>query len=205
MRIVYLLMVFFCVASAHAVQPLDLSPDELALIKRIDQHINTQKTMQARFVQLDGLGGFIEGTVFWRRPNQARFEYDPPSPLLLIASGTFLIEVDRELKQLTHYPQIGSIASYLLAKDMLQNPELAISSLDTRLGMINIGVFERDAPENGVITLGFSADTLNLQRWSIDDADGAQTIVNLIGSQFNLLLDDELFHFRKPKEWESAR
>lgn len=187
--------------TAHAQQPMELSTEELRLIQQIDAHINTQKTMQARFVQLDGAGGFLEGTVLWRRPDQARFEYDLPSPLLLIASGFFLIEVDRELEQVTHYPQSGSIADYLLAENMLQNPELAIAHFEAAAEVINIGVFERDEPENGIITLSFDADTLDLQRWRIDSPDGGHTNVNLINARFNLLLDDDLFHFRKPKEW----
>ena len=205
MRTLVLLLSFLFAASAQAQQPLDLSAETRALVQRIDAHINTQKTMQSRFVQLDGFGGFLEGTLFWNRPDQARFEYDPPSPLLLIASGLFLIEVDRELQQVTHYPQVGSIADYLLAENMLQNPELAISRLETTAHVINIDIFERDDPENGIITLGFNANSLDLQHWVIHSADGAQTTVNLIEPRFNLLLEDTLFRFRKPKEWEIER
>lgn len=205
MRIFFLLIAIFCAVPAYGQIPMDLNTQDLRLIQHIDEHINSQKTMQSRFVQLDGGGGFLEGTVSWRRPDQARFDYDPPSPLLLIASGTFLIEVDRELEQVTHYPQIGSIADYLLAEDMLQNPELAISSLDIGVKVINIGVFERDAPENGIIVLSFDAKTFDLERWTINSPDGAHTAVNLIAPEFNLDLEDKIFHFRKPKEWELQR
>ncbi len=205
MRNLFLLIMFLCTTSAHAQQPLDLSTQDLRLIQQIDARINTQETMQSRFVQLDGLGGFLEGTVSWRRPDQARFEYDPPSPLLLIASGTFFIEVDRELEQVTYYPQVDSIASYLLAKDMLQNPKLAISDLDVELDMIHISVFERSEPENGVIMLSFNADTLDLQRWTILNPDGTSTTVRLVNPQYNIPLEEKIFHFRKPKEWEPER
>lgn len=202
MRTLFLLITVFCAAPTYAQSPMELNTQDLRLIQHIDEHINSQKTMQSRFIQLDGGGGFLEGTVSWRRPDQARFDYDLPSPLLLIASGTFLIEVDRELEQVTHYPQTGSIANYLLAEDMLQNPELAISSLDVGVKTINIGVFERDEPENGVIVLSFNAETLDLERWTINSPDGAHTAVNLIAPEFNLELEDETFRFRKPKEWE---
>ncbi|NQY82178.1 MAG: outer membrane lipoprotein carrier protein LolA [Alphaproteobacteria bacterium] len=187
-------------AFAQESPPDSLSTADLALIARIDAHLNPQRTMQARFVQFNG-GGFIEGTVYWRRPDQARFEYDSPSPLLLIASGTLLIEVDLELEQVSHYLQSGSIADYLLADNMLQSPELKILWLDNDNGIIRIRLIEREAPENGDITLLFNANTLDLRRWTISSPNGADIIVSLINPRYNLIVDDDLFHFQRPKEW----
>ena len=42
------------------------------------------------------------GKLYMARPGKIRFEYDPPSPILLLSDGYFLRYVDKDLKQVTH-------------------------------------------------------------------------------------------------------
>lgn len=183
----------------------ELSTEDWHLITRIDAHLNEQRTLRSRFIQSDGLGEFLEGTLYWRRPDQARFEYDPPSDLLLVATGNFFIEVDFELEQVTHYPQIDSVANYLLRDNLLQNPALRIVEILEQDGLVSVRTLEREEPENGEITLIFDADTLDLQRWIISTPDRHRTTVTLYNQEFNPILEDTLFRFRHPKEWNRAR
>ena len=197
----FLLTLFLAWGVADA-SPI-LSDSQRALLVRIDNHINQQTTMQSRFVQVHSNGGYLEGVMYWNRPDQARFEYDPPTPLILLATGTFLVEVDTELEQVTHLPQSGTVADYLLGENFLQNPELVIDDVFEGVGIIRVALHIRDDPDAGRVTLQFSDRTLNLQRWEIRAPDETFTTVSLIDPRYNLELDDDIFYFRRPKEWDA--
>ena len=196
------------VMSTHAQSsklPPVLSPAQQALIVQLDQHMNRQRTLTSRFIQLNPNGDFTAGTLWMRRPDQARFEYDPPSPLLLIASGNFFIEVDRELEQVSYYPQVDNIASYLLGENILQNPALIILEFNQRAGLIAVKIAEADEPDQATITLEFDAASLNLRNWTIHQPDGSTIKLTLTEPYYNLEFDEDLFHFHAPKSWVIAR
>ena len=73
--------------------------NQAAAIERVEAYLNSVKTLSARFLQIDAAGTVTHGQLYLRRPGRLRFEYDPPSPLLLVADGVWLILHDKELDQ----------------------------------------------------------------------------------------------------------
>ena len=95
--------------SNAAVEPngLDgLSPDEVSIVRRIEDYLNDLKSVSARFIQISSNGSLAEGDVNIQRPGRMRFEYDEPVPIVMIANGVTLLYFDKKLKQLLEkYPR----------------------------------------------------------------------------------------------------
>jgi outer membrane lipoprotein-sorting protein len=65
----------------------NLSRDDAAAVRRVEDYLNGIETMVSDFVQVSSNGAFAEGQVYLDRPGRLRFEYAPPNPTRLIAAG----------------------------------------------------------------------------------------------------------------------
>ena len=48
-------------------------------LEKIENYLNSVKTLQARFVQNASNGNVAEGTIYIEKPNKIRMEYDAPT------------------------------------------------------------------------------------------------------------------------------
>lgn len=188
--------------SAGRAQAQVFSPEQIADINRIEAYLNQLTTLDSRFVQIDPNGNFSEGTVFLSRPGRMRFEYDPPSPLLLVADGTWFIYVDKELEEVSHIPLDSTPAAFLLQEEISLKDEYKVTDISGGSGLVTVDIIERYAPENGKVQLVFEDRPLQLKQWNITDAQGLDTRVTLINSRFGRELEDEMFRFKDP--WSNA-
>ena len=62
------------------------SDQEKADLDKVSAYLNGIKSLKANFVQLGPDGGMAQGELFLQKPGQIRFEYKPPSPVLIVAS-----------------------------------------------------------------------------------------------------------------------
>src|SRR6056300_1054064 len=98
LRIVVVILSFLTWANlAHA-----LTDAEKAAVEKAENYLNGINTLQARFLQSNPDGGTLEGDLFISRPGKMRLVYDPPTPMLMVADGVFLIYVDTELNDASH-------------------------------------------------------------------------------------------------------
>ena len=72
-------------------------------VSRIETYLNDIIGLRADFLQVASNGTTITGKLVLSRPGKMRLEYDPPSPVMLIANGDFLVHIDRELKHNSHF------------------------------------------------------------------------------------------------------
>ena len=81
---------------------IKLSAEDRKDILRIETYLNEIKSLRADFLQVSSNGEVATGNLLMLRPGRIRFEYDPPSPILLVADGVYLRYIDKELEQVTH-------------------------------------------------------------------------------------------------------
>ena len=55
---------------------------EKADLKRVADYLNSLKSVQGRFLQIDGFGRTLQGNFYLRKPGRVRFEYQKPNPNL---------------------------------------------------------------------------------------------------------------------------
>ena len=180
-----------------APQPIALTQQDRADLQRIAAYLNGVTTMYARFDQYSAHGGTAAGQVWMERPGRMRFEYNPPSPILLIADRFYVYYVD---KQLAEMQKIGlkSTPAWLLLRDPITFDDLIVTGFTRGADLLQVTVVEKANPDGGSLTMSFSQQPLALRQWTIVDAQRRATTVILAGQQFGMALDPELFTYQDP-------
>lgn len=176
-----------------------LSDKDKADVARVEEYLNSVTTLKARFLQIAGNGNQAEGTAYLSRPGRMRLQYDPPSPLLVVADGTFLIVHDQELGEPSYIP-LGSTPAGVLVRENVRliGQDVTVTRVVRLPGVLNVSLVETEEPEAGEITLVFSESPFALRQWRVVDAQGSTTTVSLYESQTGLKLDPKLFEFKNP-------
>jgi outer membrane lipoprotein-sorting protein len=188
--------------AAPAAEPkrLPLSAQDRADVARAEEYLNGVTTLKARFLQVAPNGASAEGDAYLSRPGRMRLQYDPPSPLLVVADGTFLIVHDSQLGEPSYIP-LGSTPAGILVRAgvKLDGGDVAVTRVVRLPGVVRISLVEAEDPAAGEITLVFSDKPFSLRQWQVKDAQHQVTTVSLFQAQSGLTLDGKLFEFKNPK------
>src|ERR1700761_9865624 len=92
MTTIRLLALLLAVAAPLALAPAEakaapLSPSDRGLIDKAATYLQGLRSAQAHFSQTDPRGAVTTGTFSLQRPGRARFAYDPPAALTVVADG----------------------------------------------------------------------------------------------------------------------
>lgn len=192
-----LAVILVTVAWAHpakAARGIDLTPRQTDLVQKAEVTINRIHTLKARFLQATSTGELSEGTVYISRPGRLRVEYDPPTPVLVVANGAYFTFVDTKLQQLSYLDLDASPAGLLLKKNIdLKGDAVRIRSVEESPGIAEITVTSKQDPTAGSLTLVFSLSPFALQQWRVADAQGISTTITLQNPETGLSLPARLF------------
>jgi len=186
-------------ALAATPKPAALSLDDRADLQRVEQYLNGIRTLTARFTQYNPDGNTAEGVLYLSRPGHMRFEYDAPSPIMLLADGTWVIYYDKSLKQVTYLPIGSTPAWFLLRNDISLEGDVTITKFERGPGVLRATLVETKHPENGTVTLTLSDKPTELKQWSLVDAQGKTTTVVLSESRVGAPIDPNVFVFNDPR------
>ena len=187
-------------AAADPPQAAELSAADKADIGRIEDYLNRLTTFEARFLQISTNGNQAEGAIYLWRPGRMRIEYDPPTPILIVADGSALFYHDKELDQISEVPIGATPASVLLdEKIVLLSGEFTIIGFKRESRALRLALVKTEDAGEGSITLIFGDRPLILKKWTITDAQEITTTVSLLKSRFGVPLKAELFQFETPE------
>lgn len=181
-----------CAPAASALDAADLAD-----IARVERYLNNIRTMRARFIQIAPDGSHAQGTIYLSRPGKLRVEYDPPTPILMIATKIWLIYYDSELGQVSYLPLAATPAEFLVRDSIRLGEDVAVTDIERGLGVLRVSLAGGDIGA-GSLTLIFSDNPLELKQWQVIDAQGQKTRITLIDTRFGLSLDPGLFKFVDP-------
>ena len=149
-----------------------------AQLEKISGYLSSVQTMVGNFVQVGPDGGRTEGTFYIQKPGKVRFEYNPPSPIDIVADGSSVVVRDRKLATQDLYPLSQTPLRYLLADriDLLRDTNVVSVSADDTFITVVI--------EEKVVMVGtnrlmimFDAKDLTLKQWTVTDPQGYDTTV----------------------------
>lgn len=172
-------------------------------LKSVETSLAATGSMTANFIQTDGKGRQMAGTLTLKRPGKIRFAYGGGVNMLLVANGKTLNFIDYDVGQKSSWPIAKSPLAVLLSPD----PDLGrIARIVPSENSQVIVVRARDArrPEFGTIVLAFQRNGaapggLQLAGWTAIDAQNKRTTVRLSNQRFNLAVPDDAFNFAEPK------
>jgi outer membrane lipoprotein-sorting protein len=171
-----------------------------ALIARATAYLEGLTEAKARFVQTDARGQTVTGTVYLKRPGKARFAYDPPSGLLVVSDGATVSVSDSRLKTFDKYPLGATPLSLFLAKQIRLDQGVQITSVSRAADGFTLTARDGRKHTAGQITLTFAEGPLRLEGWSVTDAQGRVTRVQLQGLAPAPGLDPDLFQLKDPRQ-----
>ncbi|MBD3770114.1 MAG: outer membrane lipoprotein carrier protein LolA [Rhodobacterales bacterium] len=160
--------------------PATLSPAQrTALLEELSASMEDVKTASGRFEQFSPDFTTTSGTFALSRPGKVRFDYDDPSPLLIVSNGTTVAMQDSELETTDRVP-LGSTPLALLLDDKLDfATEAEIVDVSTQGGNAEVTLRDPDGEMDGTLTLLFSGPEHTLIGWRTLDSAGNLTQVAL--------------------------
>jgi outer membrane lipoprotein-sorting protein len=183
--------------SAHAaLEPM--SPQNQADIARVETYLNGLKTLKARFFQVAGDGGISQGTAWLDRPGKLRFQYEPPSPFLLIAAHGVLTFNDSSLQQTSNIPLSRTPLGILLAENVVLSGDVTVTNIQRLPGQVQVTLIRTSSPGDGTLTLIFSDGPMALRQWVVVDAQRRETHVTLSDVRLGGSFDPALFEQLSP-------
>ena len=160
-------------------QTAGLSAQDRADIARVETYLNSIRTLHSRFLQVAPSGATSEGQAWLERPGRMRFQYDPPSPFLLVGGHGLLVFNDSQLKQTSNIP-LGQTPLGILLQDNLRLSGAVTVSRVVRLpGQLQVTLYRTASPQDGSLTLIFADNPLALRSWSVIDAQGLAVVATL--------------------------
>ena len=197
---VAILATLLVTASRAAVPPSPaavLTPQDTDDLRRVAAYLNAIHTMTARFRQSSTGGGIATGSLWMARPGRMRFEYDPPSPILLIADRFYVYYVDKQLAQMSKVG-LKSTPAWFLLRDPITFDDLLIKRFERGANTLTITLVDPKDPDNGSLTIEFNSQPLALRQWTIVDQQQKTTTVSISNVQLGAALDPELFVYKDP-------
>lgn len=170
-----------------------------AELAKISTYLNGLHALHARFLQIAPDGATSTGTAWLERPGRMRFQYNPPSPVLLVAGYGLLVFHDSQLDQTTNIPLDRTPLGILLADHVRLSGPVTVTSLKKRDGLILLTVVRTDSPGEGSLTLVFNADPLSLRSWITTDAQHQQTRISLYDIKLGGHFSSDLFTYIDPR------
>ncbi len=170
--------------------------DDAALLARASAYLNKIDTLQARFLQIDGRGGVAEGDLYVDRPGKMRLAYDPPTPILIVADGSYVIYVDLELGEPSYLDIDDTPAGFLLEPDWsFTDDDVIVKEILRQPGVIEITASRADDPSAGDLTFVFSDGPFELRQWRVKDTQSQEVTVTLFETKTGLDFDSNLFRY----------
>lgn len=185
-------------AARAAVTPAPLSPADQADLDRIEAYLNSLTALKAKFLQVAPDGSVSQGLAWLERPGRMRFQYDPPSPYLLVAGYGLLVFHDASLDQTTNIPLSSTPLGVLLAPHVTLSGDVTVTDFQRLPGEFDVTLVRTSRPGEGSLTLVFSTDPLTLRQWAVRDAQGKVTRVTLYDVTLGGHFANNLFTFVPP-------
>ncbi len=156
-----------------------LGADDQRLVDLAVAYLQGLTTAKGRFTQVDPRGRPSSGVFYLQRPGRARFDYDPPSGVVIASDGHEVTEVDRRLKTIESYPLGLTPLKLFLAKDIRLDRGVQVMRVIKQDGAFTVVAREAGGRTTGTIALDFADAPIALTGWTLTDARGGQVKVKL--------------------------
>ncbi len=165
-----------------------------ALVDRVSLYLSTIQTLVGNFVQVGPDGRKTEGKFYIAKPGRIRFEYDPPSPIEVVADGSQVVIHDRRLDTKDLYPLSQTPLRFLLADriDLWNDTKVVSVGADDKY--VTVTIEERQfVIGTSRLMMMFNAKDFQLLQWTVTDPQGYETTVGVYNLDMKQKPDPNMF------------
>ncbi len=186
----------YIIAALLAVYAGAASAQQLSL-SQISAYLNQLQTAQGGFTQINSDGTLYTGQIYIKRPGRIRFEYNPPSESMVMASGGQLAVFDaRSNTGPERYPLNQTPLSIILAPNVDLGRARMVTNTAYDGTTTTVTAQDPDNPQYGNIQMVFTANPVELRQWIVTDDLGVETTVILNDLVAGGSIGDILFNIR---------
>ena len=185
-------------AAAERIIPA-LETTKEADIQKVKDYLAVIISMRADFVQIAPNRNVSAGKLVLERPGKIRFDYEDPSPLLIVGDGKVINLIDYELRQVTKWPIMRTPLRPLVSKNIVYGDDVKITNVARDATAISVTMINPKNKRVGELRLIFTREPFALKRWEVADPQGNITIVVLANIQTNMAVDKKTFTFDDPR------
>ena len=161
---------------------------------RVSNYLSSLQTVIGNFVQVGPDGTKTKGQFFIQKPGKLRFEYEPPTPIAIIADGSMLAVRDERLATQDIYPLSQTPLRYLLSDriDLLKDTNVVSVTSDDLF--ISITIEEKQLLlGTSRLLLMVGAKDGQLKQWTVTDPQGYDTTVAVYNLDTSKRVDPGMF------------
>ena len=169
-------------------------PKQRVLIDRVNTYLSGVQTLVGDFVQVAPDGSRSEGKFYMQKPGRIRFEYNPPSPIEIVADGSSLVVRDRNLATQDVYPLSQTPLRFLLSDriDLMRDTNVVSVTADDVF--VSVTIEEKQAlVGTSRLMLMVGAKDGQLKQWTVTDPQGYDTTVAVYNLDSTKRVDPSLF------------
>jgi outer membrane lipoprotein-sorting protein len=133
-----------------------------------------------------------------------RFEYAPPSPLLVVSDGSWVTVKNTKRKRDDQYPLSTTPLKLVLSDQVNLFEQAVILNVEHRENLSAITMQEKGQLVAGQLTMVFDRNSNELVQWIIIDGKGQRTSVQLSNVDNTATPNPNLFVVKRSKERKSA-
>ncbi len=181
-----------------AEKTIELTENNRATLNRIEQYLSSLSTIQSEFIQVAPNGDIAAGKFYMMRPGKLRLQYDPPTPILMVTAGDYLVYYDHELGQVNYIDMDDTLVGFLARPQVQFDDSVKVVDLTQSYNSIRVSILQSEKPKDGMLTLEFVDNPMQIRNMVVTDSAGQVTTVSLNNAKFGVPLDADLFKFKDP-------
>lgn len=157
-----------------------LSKQQREAVQKISQYFNQITALKGTFVQTNADNKRLRGKFYLKRPGLFRFDYAPPSRLVVVSDGKYVAIQDHDLGTDQRWDLEYTAFRMLLHKDVDLLRDARFFEVRDTPDTTTLTLMEKGADEFARISLTFTkAPVVQLKEWTAKDAQGFDTRIVL--------------------------
>ncbi len=181
-------------AATGSTTTAEFSAVQRAQADKVSQYLSSVQQMSGKFAQVGPDGTRVKGDFFIQKPGKVRFEYDPPTPIEIVADGQSVVVRNSRLATQDLYPLSQTPLRFLLSDriDLLRDTNVVgIRSDDV---FVTIVIEEKQALiGTSRLMMMVGAKDFQLKQWTVTDPQGYDTTVAVSHLDSGKRMDPNLF------------
>jgi outer membrane lipoprotein-sorting protein len=178
---------------------ITFSEADRADLDKVSAYLNGIRSLEGGFVQIGPTGDLAQGRFYLVKPGKLRFEYQPPSPLLIVCDGRTFAVFNKKLKTVDRSPLSSTPLDLLLGDKVDLNHNSAVVRVKRAPGTLVVEARTTTNRSKANIAITFAYPALELRQWTVIDDQGLPTTVALRELLPGTNPSDSLFVLRDAK------
>ena len=183
------LMVLLSGAGQPAILRAIYTDQQKADLDKVSAYLNAIHSLKADFVQIGPDGSVAQGELDIQKPGQMRFAFNPPSPMLIVATDGNVYVKNSRLNTVDRYSLSNTPLGILLNENLDLKTNRSVLGVFEQSGALIVQARSALNQNRSNITLVFSLPTIELRQWIVKDNQGGNTTVALGNVQIGARLD----------------